>query len=137
MEKIISSCIGEKIEKIEGARIDKNEKNIYHTFEQYNKMRKIFAEKNYDIKELTIEQLDEIGRILTINTEREGIKDAIMESELLHLNNEQINLLIELRYKSGIISLIALIDNDCHLVNKLEFLYLNSINRLIDRKSVV
>ena len=65
MEKIISSCIGEKIEKIEGARIDKNEKNIYHTFEQYNKMRKIFAEKNYDIKELTIEQLDEIGRILT------------------------------------------------------------------------
>lgn len=101
MEKIISSCIGEKIEKIEGARIDKNEKNIYHTFEQYNKMRKIFAEKNYDIKELTIEQLDEIGRILTINTEREGIKDAIMESELLHLNNEQINLLIELRYKNS------------------------------------
>ena len=38
-------------------KIKKNEKNIYHTFEQYNKMRKIFAEKNYDIKELTIEQL--------------------------------------------------------------------------------
>ncbi len=101
MEKIISLCIGEKIEKIEGARIDKNEKNIYHTFEQYNKMRKAFAENGFDIKELSIEQLDEIGRILTINTEREGIEEAFYDSEFLNLNNEQIDILIELRYKNS------------------------------------
>lgn len=101
MEKIISSCIGEKIEKIEGARIDKNEKNIYHTFEQYNKMRKAFAENGFDIKELSIEQLDEIGRILTINTEREGIEEAFYDSGFFNLNNEQIDILIELRHKNA------------------------------------
>lgn len=40
MRKIIKKIIGEDIETLEGARIDKDEKEIFHCFEIYNKLRK-------------------------------------------------------------------------------------------------
>lgn len=35
-------------------------------------MRKAFELINFDIAELSVDELDEIGRILTINTEKRG-----------------------------------------------------------------
>ena len=40
MRKIIAKVIGEDIETMSGARIDKNDKEIFHTFEQYRAMKK-------------------------------------------------------------------------------------------------
>lgn len=101
VEKIIGDCIGNKKPFIEGARIDKNGKHIYHSFEQYNKMRKAFELINFDIAELSVDELDEIGRILTINTEKEGIEEAFKESKV-SLTEEQINALIDLRRKNSL-----------------------------------
>lgn len=101
VEKIIGDCIGSKKPFIEGARIDKNGKHIYHSFEQYNKMRKTFELIGFDIAELSVDELDEIGRILTINTEKEGIEEAFKESKV-SLTEEQINALIDLRRKNSL-----------------------------------
>ena len=73
MRKIIADVMGEKIEEFYGARIDKSEKEIFHKMEVYNKMRKALAEIHVNIEEFSRENLDEIGYILTINTDKEAM----------------------------------------------------------------
>lgn len=82
MRKIIAEAIGEKIEELTGARIDKSGKEIFHKFEVYNKMRKDLAAINIEITEFSREELDEIGHIMTINTDKESMMEAFHNSVL-------------------------------------------------------
>ena len=96
MRKIIAAVMDEKIEEFHGARVDKNEKEILHKFEVYNKMRKKLADIGEDITAFSREDLDEIGRILTINTDKEAMLDAFKESSLI-ITDEIRDCFIELR----------------------------------------
>lgn len=100
MRKIIRKVIGEDIYAFQGVRIDKNEKEIFHTFEQYNKMRKELNKIDFSIDTITTEDLDTLGEILTINTEKEAILNAIERSELV-LPEEVVECLIALRKKNS------------------------------------
>lgn len=100
VRKIIKSVIGEDIESLVGFRIDKNDKEQYHTFETYRKLKKFLAENGFDIESLSRDDLDLIGEILTINTEREAIEKAIAGSSLV-LDSNLIALLTDFRKKNG------------------------------------
>lgn len=100
MKKIIAGVMGESIDEWSGARVDKDEKEIFHKFSAYNKMRKLLAEKEYEIAEFTREELDEIGYILTINTDKESIIEAFSESDL-SLDDSLIECLVDIRKKNG------------------------------------
>lgn len=100
MWKIIAEAMGEKIEELVGVRIDKSEQEDFHEFKIYNKMRKALAEIEVDITEFSREELDKLGHILTINTDKESIIEAIQNSTL-DLSDEVIDCLIELRKKNS------------------------------------
>ena len=100
MRKILKRVIGEELETLTGARIDKKEKELFHHFEQYNAIRKAFEKQGWDISELSREDLDSIGDILTLNTERESILGGF-QREGLTLSEEKKDCLIALRKKSG------------------------------------
>lgn len=100
MKKILSNITGEKIDRIPGARIDKDDKEIFFKFEQYNKMRKELNEIGFDISSLDRDELDKIGNILTLNTEGEAIINAINRAGL-KLNEEVKNCLVQIRRKNG------------------------------------
>lgn len=100
MRKIIAEAMGEKIEEFYGARIDKSDKEIFHKFEAYNKMRKALLNIGVDINDFEREDLDRIGYILTINTDREAIMEAFGESEL-QLTDDVIDCLIGVRKSNG------------------------------------
>ncbi len=100
MRKIIKQAIGEDIEIMTGARIDKNGKEIFHKFDQYNILRKGFSENGWDIDVcLTTEQLDILGEILTLNTEKAAIINAI-KKENLFLDDDKIDVIIKIRKKA-------------------------------------
>lgn len=108
MRKIIESTIGEKIVDFSGARVDKDNKEQFHKFETYNKMRKALSEVDIDIRKFSREELDEIGHILTLNTDRESIEEAFNDAEKkgkLNLDAEirdtLIQTLVEFRKKNG------------------------------------
>lgn len=82
MRKIIAKVIGEDIETMSGARIDKNDKEIFHTFEQYRAMKKEFAVNGWNIDDFTRDEQDEIAYILTLNTEKEGIMEAFNTAKI-------------------------------------------------------
>lgn len=92
--------MGEKIEEFYGARIDKSEKEIFHKMEVYNKMRKTLAEIHVNIEEFSRENLDEIGYILTINTDKEAMMEAF-EHANVKLSEEIKDCLISLRKTNG------------------------------------
>lgn len=100
VKKIIEKSIGEKIEHMSGARVDKNDKEIFHCFAAYNKMRKALRDIDVDIKSLDRDQLDEIGHILTINTDKESMLTAFKASSL-GLSDEIVECLISVRKKNG------------------------------------
>lgn len=100
MRSIIRKIIKEDIEQFSGARIDKKEKEIYHTFEVYRKMKKSFEAINIDINAFSREELDEFGRILTLNTEKAGIIKAF-EATNQKYSDEVINVLVDLRKKNS------------------------------------
>lgn len=100
MRKIIADVMGEKIEEFYGARIDKSEKEIFHKMEVYNKMRKTLAEIHVNIEEFSRENLDEIGYILTINTDKEAMMEAF-EHANVKLSEEIKDCLISLRKTNG------------------------------------
>lgn len=100
MRKIISDIMGEKIEEFQGARVDANEKETFHKFESYNKMRKALAEIEVDIKDFSREDLDEIGYIMTINTDKEALIDAFDNSNI-DLSECVRTCLIDFRKKNG------------------------------------
>lgn len=101
VEKIICSVTKEDADTIEGARIDKNEKRIYHSFEAYRKMRSALREMNVDIDDFSREELDEIGRVLTLNTELEGVLNTLSISNIVFLEENIVECLVNLRKKNG------------------------------------
>ncbi len=100
MRKIIAEAMGEKIEEFYGARIDKSEKEIFHKFEAYNKMRKELLKIEKDIAEFSREELDEIGYILTINTDKEAMIEGF-DNSWVELEDDVKECLIALRKKDG------------------------------------
>lgn len=100
MRKIIKDVIKEDIVSFTGARIDKEEKEIFHKFEQYNKMRKELQEIGEDITQFSREELDLIGEILTINTDKEAILSAF-DREGLNYNDKVKECFVQIRKKNG------------------------------------
>lgn len=104
MRTIIKKVLGEEIEQFSGARIDKSEKEIFHTFETYRKMKKNLQLIDFNIEELSREELDKIGDILTLNTEKDGIKKAFKTSQLCLDDNVIDNLIIFRKKNSTLFS---------------------------------
>ena len=75
--KYVAKLIDASVDDIKGYRIDKSEKPEMHTFDIYRKMQTL---ETVDIEKLSREVLDELAHILTLNTEREGIEEAIKVS---------------------------------------------------------
>lgn len=100
MRKIISDCMGENIDDFAGARIDKSGKEIFHKFEVYNKMRKALLEIGIDISNYSREELDEIGYIMTINTDKEAMMEAFQKS-WIDLSDDVKQCLINMRKTNG------------------------------------
>ena len=72
--KYIAKMIDASVDQIRGYRVDVNNKPEMHTFEVYRKMQSLEATS---VEELSRNVLDELAHILTLNTEREGIEEAI------------------------------------------------------------
>lgn len=100
VKKIIGDVIGDKKCAISGARIDKNEKEIFHSFEAFNKMRRALDEIGFDINTLSREELDSVGYILTLNTDRESIQNGFTR-EGLELSEDVKDVLIRVRKTNG------------------------------------
>jgi CRISPR-associated endonuclease Csn1 len=100
VKKIICDVIGDKKCQISGARIDKNEKEIFHSFEAYNKMRRALEEIGFDISSLSRENLDLIGDILTLNTDRESILNAFNRNGI-DVADEAKDILVKVRKTNG------------------------------------
>lgn len=100
VEKIIRQVIGTDILSLTGARLDKDDKPEFHQFELYRKLKREFGKCNIDIDKFSIEQLDKIGNILTLNTEKEGILQGFVRQELI-LTEDEKECLIQFRKKNG------------------------------------
>ncbi|WP_138269342.1 type II CRISPR RNA-guided endonuclease Cas9 [Anaerofustis stercorihominis] len=100
MLKIIAKVTNEDIKTMFGSREDKNGKPDFHKFEQYNKLRRTLEEHDIDINDFSIETLDKLAEILTINTEKDGILNAIKNSNL-NFSDELIEILIAFRKKNS------------------------------------
>lgn len=88
VKKLIQKVIDEEITTFAGARIDKSGKEIFHSFEIYRKMRKSLEDININILDLTREELDKIGNILTLNTEKDAIIKAFKQQGIQ--NNDKL-----------------------------------------------
>ncbi len=130
IRSFIKDVIGETIESMTGARIDSKDKEIFHTFEAYREMKKGLLTIDYDISDLSREELDEIGHILTINTDKESIIRAFELSEL-NIDSNIMDMLISIRKKKGMLF------NKWHslslkIMNELvEELYIKSSNQMV------
>lgn len=96
VQKIIMEVLSNKDIIITGARVDKDGKDIFHKFETYNKMRKMFEKNGLNLLRFSREELDLVAEILTLNTEREAILKSI-ELRELKLSKEEIDVLINFR----------------------------------------
>lgn len=100
VRKIISKAMGEEIESFSGARIDKSEKEIFHSFDTYRKLKNAMEKEGLSIDRFNVDELDEIGRILTLNTDRESIEEAFSDSATVFKKEEK-DCLIEFRKKNS------------------------------------
>lgn len=100
VEKIIQRVIGQDIVSLTGVRLDKNDKPEFHRFEQYRMLKKEFAKQDIDIEKFPIEDLDKIGNVLTLNTDKEGILQGFHRQGLI-LSEEEKECLILFRKKNG------------------------------------
>lgn len=118
IRKIIKACIGEEINELSGAREDKDGKEEFHKFEQYNKLRKEFTSAKLDITRFSRESFDLIAEILTLNTQKEAIEKSIALNKL-DVTKEEMEVLISVRRKNG------------QLFNKWQSMSLKIMNELI------
>ena len=72
--KYIAKLLSCDVADIKGYRIDKSDKAEIHTFEAYRKMKTL---ETLDVKKMAREELDKLAYVLTLNTEREGIQEAL------------------------------------------------------------
>ena len=94
----IAKMIDCKVEEIRGFRIDKDDKPEMHTFEIYRKMCQL---DTIDLDSLTREQLDILGKILTLNTDKEGIQEALQHDLPKVFSQEQLDKLILFRKENS------------------------------------
>lgn len=92
--KYIAKLIGASVDQIHGYRIDPDKKPEMHTFEVYRKMQSLETIK---VEELPREVLDELAHILTLNTEREGIEEAINAKLKDTFSQDQVLELVQFR----------------------------------------
>ena len=93
--KYIAKLLACDVADIKGYRIDKSDKPEIHTFEAYRKMKTL---ETIDIEQMEREKLDKLAYVLTINTEKEGIQEAI-EHEFADgtFSQEQVDELVQFR----------------------------------------
>lgn len=93
--KYIAKLLSCDVADIKGYRIDKSDKAEIHTFEAYRKMKTL---ETIDIEQMEREKLDKLAYVLTLNTEREGIQEAL-EHEFADgsFSQEQVDELVQFR----------------------------------------
>ncbi|KXT78631.1 type II CRISPR RNA-guided endonuclease Cas9 [Streptococcus sp. DD13] len=92
--KYIAKLIGASVDQIHGYRIDPNKKPEMHTFETYRKMQSL---ETISVEEIPRKVLDELAHILTLNTEREGIEEAINATLKDTFSQDQVLELVQFR----------------------------------------
>ena len=92
--KYIAKMIDASVDQIRGYRVDVNNKPEMHSFEVYRKMQSLETIK---VEELPRNVLDELAHILTLNTEREGIEEAINTKLMDVFSQDQILELVQFR----------------------------------------
>ena len=92
--KYIAKLIGASVDQIHGYRIDPNKKPEMHTFEVYRKMQSL---ETIRVEELPRKVIDELAHILTLNTEREGIEEAINTKLKDTFSQDQVLELVQFR----------------------------------------
>ena len=92
--KYIAKMIDASVEQIRGYRVDVNNKPEMHTFEVYRKMQSL---ETIPVGEFSREVLDELAHILTLNTEREGIEEAINTKLMDSFSQDQVLELVQFR----------------------------------------
>ena len=92
--KYIAKMIDASVDQIRGYRVDVNNKPEMHIFEVYRKMQSL---ETIPVGEFSREVLDELAHILTLNTEREGIEEAINTKLMDVFSQDQILELVQFR----------------------------------------
>ena len=92
--KYIAKMIDTSVDQIRGYRVDVNNKPEMHTFEVYRKMQSL---ETISVGELSRNVLDELAHILTLNTEREGIEEAINTKLMDVFSQDQVLELVQFR----------------------------------------
>ena len=92
--KYITKLIGASVDQIHGYRIDPDKKPEMHTFEVYRKMQSL---ETIRVEELPRNVIDELAHILTLNTEREGIEEAINAKLKDTFSQDQVLELVQFR----------------------------------------
>ena len=92
--KYITKMIDASVDQIRGYRVDVNNKPEMHTFEVYRKMQSL---ETISVGELSRNILDELAHILTLNTEREGIEEAINTKLRDSFSQDQVFELVQFR----------------------------------------
>lgn len=93
--------------EVSGYRVDKKEQEENHNFEVYRAIRKELEHRDIDISKFSIETLDAVADILTLNTETDGMIKYFENSEreeyqfVKNLTSEEINAFIEIRRKKS------------------------------------
>ena len=93
--KEIAKLVDGDVKDISGYREDSKGKPDLHTFEPYRKLK--FNLTTVDIDNLSRDILDKLADILTLNTEREGIEDAINRNLPEQFTKEQISEIVQIR----------------------------------------
>lgn len=93
--KYIAKLLSCDVADIKGYRIDKSGKAEIHTFEAYRKIKTL---ETLDIEQMDREKLDKLAYVLTLNTEKEGIQEAL-EHEFADgsFSQEQVDELVQFR----------------------------------------
>lgn len=100
----VAKILGFQRKEIRGWRVDKNDRPEIHSLKVYRDWRKIFKENNVELNEVPREVVDRIAKVITLNTELDGIVNTLaLELPILdaHLKNIICNNFKELRKKAS------------------------------------
>ncbi|MGT2912083.1 type II CRISPR RNA-guided endonuclease Cas9 [Streptococcus cameli] len=100
--KEIVKLVGGTKEDIRGYRLDAKDKPDMHTFESYRKMKNALSDQ-IEFEKITVQELDTLAHILTLNTEREGIEEAITHNLPNRFSVDDIKVFVEFRKKNSAI----------------------------------
>ncbi|WP_056970791.1 type II CRISPR RNA-guided endonuclease Cas9, partial [Liquorilactobacillus vini] len=99
MLRLIAKTVGIDTTQIKGYRIDKDNKPEFHSLAAYRRARKALKKEEIDLLDFPVAFLDDLGRILTLNTEngeiRKALNDPEFKAKYQFLNEDLIDKLIE------------------------------------------